>query len=276
MFTKKIGWLLLLVVSLLSLPAFGAATDEVVPGTCSVATLKGTYGDLEQGTVVAQLPGLPPPPFPAAESALVTFDGAGNLSATFTVSFDGMSMPGTATGTYVVKPDCKYSDSITPSGGAPGHHAGTITGKGLLREVNYIFTDPYIVGWGTLKETPARGCSPATLRGMYGLFGQGTITAQMPGFPPPPLPVAHSGSFTADGAGTLSGKDTINMDGVAIPDTFTATDTINPDCTVSSIITTSLGVLHESGTITGEGMFQEVNKIVTDAGWVFVETARKQ
>jgi len=275
MSTKKLGWFLLLVVTLLSLPSLGAANDEGWSEKCSVATLKGTYGDLEQGTVVVQLPGFPPPPFPVALSGLVIFDGAGNVSATMTADFDGISMPGTATGTYAVNPDCTYSDTIISSGFL-GHHAGTITGAGLLRQLNAMYTDPWLVGWGTLKKTPPWGCSSGTLRGKYGLFGQGTITAQMPGLPTPPFPVAHSGIFTANGAGALSGNDTINMDGKAIPDEFTGADTINPDCTISSVITTSLGVIHEWGTITGEGMFQEVNKIVTDPGWVFVETAKKQ
>lgn len=39
---------------------------------------------------------------------------------------------------------------------------------------------------------------------------------------------------------------------------------------------TSLGlVLHEAGTISGEGTFQEIHNIITNRGWVFADLAKK-
>jgi hypothetical protein len=35
--------------------------------TCSLSTLKGNYSVQGEGTIVAQLPGLPPPPLPFGE-----------------------------------------------------------------------------------------------------------------------------------------------------------------------------------------------------------------
>lgn len=62
-------------------------------------------------------------------------------------------MPGTATGTYTVNPDCSYSDEITPSGGGPvSHHAGAITGAGVFQEFHAIYKDNWVVALGTAKK----------------------------------------------------------------------------------------------------------------------------
>ncbi len=126
-------------------------------------------------------------------------------------------------------------------------------------------------------EASTGPCSLATLRGNYSLFGQGTITARLPGLPPPPFPTNHSGMVIFDGAGNFSGSEVASVNGMAAPFTFTGTYTVNPDCTASAEITNSAGlVVHESGMITGIGIFQEIHLIVTDPGWVFDETVRKQ
>ena len=77
---------------------------------CSTGILRGRYGLLLTGTIV----GLGP----ATEIGSITFDGAGTLSGKLTASFNGAIIPRTATGTYVVNPDCtgKISANITPGG----------------------------------------------------------------------------------------------------------------------------------------------------------------
>jgi hypothetical protein len=289
MVSRKLTSSFFLATLLVFLPAFvveakgqdlprGVRTDEGPPGRCSLATLKGGYGVLEQGTVVGQLPGFPPPPFPVAISANPTYDGAGNFSGTFAASFGGAIVPGTFTGTYTVNPDCTYSDEFAPLPDFVVHHAGTITGEGIFRQIDYIYTDAGVVIFGTAKKTLPWGCSLRTLEGTYEVFGQGTDTSYpIPGFPSPPFPGAHVGTFTADGAGHFSGKNVEKVDVVYAPTTYTATYTVNPDCTVSATITDSMGlVIHETGTITGWGESQEVHTIFTDPGWVFVDTAKKQ
>lgn len=67
MIRRKITWMFLVAVLSVLLPAFvvqglaqgspAAATSENDGGKCSLATLKGSYGVLEQGTVVGQIPG---------------------------------------------------------------------------------------------------------------------------------------------------------------------------------------------------------------------------
>jgi hypothetical protein len=120
-------------------------------------------------------------------------------------------------------------------------------------------------------------CSLATVQGSYALYGQGTITGSLPGFPPPPILTNHSGIVTFDGVGNFSGSEMASLNGLIGPATFTGTYTVNPNCTVTAELTNSLGLtVHEWGTISGSGALQEVHLIVTDAGWVFDETLKKK
>lgn len=288
MVSRKLTWVFFLAALVVSLPAFiveakgqelprGVRTDKGPPGRCSLATLKGTYGVLEQGTIVGQLPGFPPPPFPVVISAIPTYDGAGKFSGTFTASFGGAIVPGTFTGTYTVNPDCTYSDEFTPLPSLVVHHAGTITGEGVIRQIDYIYTDAGVVIFGTAKKTLPWGCSVASFRGTYAHFGQGTVTAQLTALPPPPLLWDHSGTVTFDGKGNFSGGGMESVNGTTVPLTFTGTYTVNTDCTTSAVIHTSLGlVLHEAGTATGVWPSQEYHGIMTDAGWIFADGLKKQ
>ena len=125
----------------------------------------------------------------------------------------------------------------------------------------------------TVQAAPG-ACSLATVQGSYALFGHGTITGPLPGLPPPPFPTNHSGIVIFDGAGNFSGSEVASVGGLIMPATFKGIYAVNPDCTASAELTNSLGLtVHESGTISGSG---EVHLIVTDAGWVFDETLKKQ
>jgi len=274
MVTRRLAWSLFLLALLLSFPVFVVEAKE----PCSTATLNGTYGISIQFTVIAQLPHLPAPPFPAVESGIATFDGAGNVSVAYTLSLDGVVVPGSGTGTYTVNPDCTYSDEVATSSGSTVHHAGSITGLALVQQVNFIYTDAWLIGGGTFKKILPSGCSLATLKGTYGALEQGTIVAQLPGFPPPPVPFAISGIVTFDGAGNLSGVATASFGGATMSGPFKGTYTVNPDCTDSDEFTTSFGVFHHAGTITGwaGGILGEVQYIYTDPGVVASGTLKKR
>jgi hypothetical protein len=147
----------------------------------------------------------------------------------------------------------------------------------LLQEIDYIYTDTGVVISGRAKKAAPWPCSLATLKGTYALFGQGTITGAIPGFPPPPLLFAHTGILTFDGKGHFSGENKEDFDSVIVPETYTGTYTVNLDCTATATINTSLGlVIYEAGTITGEGDFKEVHNIITNTGWVVADTVKKQ
>ena len=237
------------------------------PGNCSLATLNGSFSFFEAATLVGD------PAMRMVTSGVIRFDGNGNHSGESITNVEGLGVAGvdTFTGTYTVNADCTYSGELT-GGGVTFHFVGIITGAGMLQETRYVITDPGWAALGTLKKIQPAACSMATLKGSYALFGEGTVTSFTP-----PAPLAHAGMVTYDGAGNFFGNDTIMLNGTMIPDTFTGTYTVTGECKVSvDIVSTAVGGVHESGWIVGQGKSREVHLIVTDPGFVFQESTRKQ
>lgn len=81
---------------------------------CSNATLQGRFGYTSTGTLLEPLV---PPPFdgPFAEVGRQIFDGKGSTDATATLSSNGNINRVTASGTYVVNPDCTGSMTLNVS-----------------------------------------------------------------------------------------------------------------------------------------------------------------
>jgi hypothetical protein len=69
-----------------------------------------------------------------------------------------------------------------------------------------------------------KSCSNATLRGAYGATLTGTVNN---------LPFAALNLVNGDGNGNITGEGTIVYNGTVIPSSFTATYTINSDCSGS-------------------------------------------
>ena len=131
-----------------------AGTEKrIPPGGCSLETTKGLHGAQEQGEAVpgARLPGLPPGPWPIVTSATGTYDGAGNMSGTYTLSLGGTVMSGEFAGKHFVNPNCTFTDEFSPLPGLKVHHAGTIVGEGPFLEELYIYSDPGTVIVGRAK-----------------------------------------------------------------------------------------------------------------------------
>jgi hypothetical protein len=239
---------------------------------CTAATLRGTYGIFEQGTIVGQLDGVPiPTPYPAVTSVVITYDGDGNFSGSFVGSLGGGPASGDFSGTYSVKRDCTFTAGFTvPTLGVDFHLAGIIIGQGIFQEIHYVYTDAFMVASGTGKKIPPGGCSLGTLKGTYGNFGGGAIWAN------PPLWISYSGNFTADGAGRFSGETTSNFNGLSEQVKLTGTYEVTPNCVISATVTSPAEVVHETGVMTGYGDFQELHSIVTDPGSVVSDTVKKQ
>ena len=261
---------LVVVIAVILATALVAVPAAWAQGRCSVATLKGSYAVVEQGTiVVGGVMGLPAGS-PTANVALVTYDGAGNLSATFQASYGGMPLSGSLQGTYRVDPDCTYYDSV------PTVHlerTGTIVGEGMLQEIHAIYTVPWIVGGGSRWKTPVGGCSAANLKGAYSLFGQGVIVVP----DGPTLPGRQAGLITYNGRGNFYGSETVNLAGGIENNTFTGTYTVDGNCSASADISSSSGLnLHVAGVVAGEGVRQAVHIIIAEQGWVFVSAINRQ
>lgn len=98
---------------------------------CSVANLDGAYAVDRQGTIVAQLPGLPPPPAPFAEATIAHFNGAGTFFGSATVNIGGAVANPAFTGTYTVNSDCTGTVTVNvPSFGLTLHEAVVVIGGG--------------------------------------------------------------------------------------------------------------------------------------------------
>lgn len=260
-----------LAIVLAALPV--VAQTKAVEPPCSLATLKGTFGVLEHGTFVAPFPGVSlTPPFPMVLSANPTFDGKGNFSGTFAANVGGLPLSGTFTGTYTVGRDCTYSDSFTTSLGTAASHTGTITGRGMFQQIHYIYTDTISVVSGTAKKTRPSGCSLKTPKGSNGTVEEGTW------YVPEPLPFVTESTGSSDGAGNFSGIATSNVAGMVMTGAFVAgTYSVGADCSYSSEYSIpGFGVYHTVGTITGQGMFQEIPYIYIDPGLVAFGTIKKR
>lgn len=97
---------------------------------CSVSSLRGTYAMQAQGTIVGQIPGFPPPPFPFAEAGIIRFDADGNLSGHSTVNAGGVTFPAMFTGSYAVSSDCTGTLTVNLSNGLIAHDATVVVRGG--------------------------------------------------------------------------------------------------------------------------------------------------
>jgi hypothetical protein len=87
----------------LAVSANASTTRATAAVSCSDATLSGTYTFAGDGWSISH--GKKIAPF--ALAGIETYDGAGHLAGTVTVSQNGVAVPGRAnTGTYHVNPDC--------------------------------------------------------------------------------------------------------------------------------------------------------------------------
>jgi hypothetical protein len=113
-----------------------------------------------------------------------------------------------------------------------------------------------------------RHCSLRTLNGCYGFTFSGTILGLGP--------IAGIGVINYDGQGHATITQTLNVNGSGgIPDTVTATYTVNSDCTGSEVITQTDGSLtHIDFVIADHG--KEILTLPTDPGSVITGTAKKQ
>lgn len=116
---------------------------RALAGGCSNATLQGSFGYTSTGTL---LPSYVPPPFagPFAEVGRQTFNGKGNTDATATVSSNGNPQAVTATGTYVVNPDCTGSMTLYVSPFGATVHIDFVIDDDCI-EIRAIVTDSGLV-----------------------------------------------------------------------------------------------------------------------------------
>ena len=122
---------------------------------------------------------------------------------------------------------------------------------------------------GEVKE-----CSNATLRGSFGYTSTGTLLRS---YVPPPYagPFAEVGRQTFDGKGNTDATGTLSANGnIFNKVTFQGTYTVNPDCTGSMTLTSSLGTSHADLVIDDDGA--ELRLIFTESAVVESRVYKKQ
>jgi hypothetical protein len=114
-------------------------------------------------------------------------------------------------------------------------------------------------------------CTKNTYKGDY-VF---TVTGSTPDAQSQPsVPFAVVGRFTADGQGHITGKQTRNVNGHVVRETYTETYTVHRDCTGSSHkVTSGGGDVHFDFVLINEG--KTVVGVETDPGNVLTFRAER-
>lgn len=118
-------------------------------GGCSLGSLKGSYANLRQGTLLSSVLGLPAPA-PWIEVAREQFDGVGGFVVTATLNIGGVVINPTAPGTYTINSDCTGTKTIFVGSGVTVTETIVVIGGGT----KYIATDtePFAVVQGTAER----------------------------------------------------------------------------------------------------------------------------
>jgi hypothetical protein len=175
-----------------------------------------------------------------ATVGVVTFDGAGNVTASYTSISGGVVQTGTASGTYTVNSNGTGAINFT-TGSNPPKFAIILnsTAAGLAHGVQLLRTDKNanLVESGTalLQSTTAATYTLASVKGKLG-FQLNDWTAD----------VTRSedgivGIFTFDGTGNVKGSFTGMSRGVLQTGSITGTYTVNSDGSGSMSLTAGTG-----------------------------------
>jgi hypothetical protein len=204
---------------------------------CSNATLNGTYGALIRGTASA---------LPFAALDIVTADGKGMFSGTGTIAYNGViSQNVPISANYSIQSDCSGQASF--SNGTTQTLVISEDGE----EVQFIRTDNLNDQvTGDARRTDEKKCSNRSLRGNLGASLGGDAAG---------LPFVALDLVDADGAGNLTGQGTVSYNGSISQVSFTATYSVNSDC--SGSITFDTGTT-QNFVVVGKG--SEVRFIRTD------------
>ena len=129
---------LLAAASLLTLLALAPAAKDVIPSVpvvhaqsgCDDATLTGNYGFTDSGFFASKSRAGSGNEVPLSAVGVVTFDGAGDASVSYTVAGNGaITANVTGSGSYAVGSDCTGSISFT-TGAAAGITYNVVTVNG--------------------------------------------------------------------------------------------------------------------------------------------------
>lgn len=181
---------------------------------CTDENLQGRYGYIVSGWLVGLVP--------VASVGVVTFDGEGILNAQDTANDRGMISRRAGVGSYSVNPNCTGSATVA------GDFAGLTFDFMIIpgtngSEFSLIVTNSGAIETGAAQRIHDEECAPATVQGTYRLHAHGYLLGTGP--------TASVGIRIVDGAGKLSGHDTVSTNGNIMPRDVLSTYMVNSNCT---------------------------------------------
>jgi hypothetical protein len=216
----SIGFCLSIVLALGFAPATSAQQDSNQPPSdnpqCTDANLQGRYGYIVSGWLVGLVP--------VAAVGVVTFDGEGTiLNAQDTFNNSGaISHRKNGVGSYTVNANC--TGSATVAGDFAGLTFDFMIIPGTAgSEFSLIVTNTGTVETGDAQRISDEKCTPATVQGTYRLLAHGFVAGNAAS--------ASVGIRFVDGAGNISGLDTVSTNGTIGPRDVLLTYTVNSNCT---------------------------------------------
>ena len=213
---------------IISLPARSAHASF------SNASLKGTYSILVNRWTANSTENQ------FAELGVLHFEGAGNVTISFTSMTGGIKGSGTESGTYTVNANSTGTMTFTGGSNPPTYSivinssaAGVAKGISLLRTDNNYPSDASESGTAVLQSTTAVTFSLASLKGsMSILVNQWQVSSSED-------TIVGIGTFS--GTGTVKGSSTARTNGVEENRTATGTYTVNSDGSGSITLNVSDG-----------------------------------
>ncbi len=208
-----------------------SGTAQPIAPSCQVSDLSGPYIYAVRGWIYVD-----GTPVPYVDAGLINTNGNGSFTGKSTFSSGGIIFPRTLSGTYRVGAGCTFTSTVSDNLGNVGTVAMTLVNNG--QSALFLDTTPNHVIAGNIYRGQ-QNCSTGTFSGpyVYSVNGFGVAPGVL-------VPTAYSGMGSANGSGTLTGSDYIsdvNGDGVVVSRTYTATYTVNSDCSGSETVKDSLG-----------------------------------
>ena len=186
---------------------------------CTNASLRGSYGLLQRGTLVGV--------GQFASVGRATFDGEGGWTLTDTVSVNGNIVRSSGQGTYSIADDCTGT-LILNSGGQSRPGKVVVLDDG--QEVYSILAAPGIAITGIFKKIRRNACNETTLAGTYGFSVEGVLLGVGP--------LASVGVMTFDRSGATASQDTTSVNGQISTNSAAGIYSVNRDCTGKAAIGT--------------------------------------
>ena len=189
------------------------------PAACSNGSLTGSYGFTINGTANGN---------PVTAMGQIKTNGNGTIAGLETISENGtVGDLLDVLGTYAIKSDCTGTMTIQAAGHSKQNFSVTLIANG--KQIEMVQTDSGTTELGTAQAQGLKSCSLGEVKGVYALQGAGTEIGTGP--------LALGGQITLLQNGTLSGTETLSINGtVASKQKISGAYKVNRPCQGAAVI----------------------------------------